>query len=72
MPVWLGDSRRLLYSDQSGAAFLLDTQTLESRPILSVSPDALDPFSLRISRDNRSIYLVRVNRQSDLWMLTLQ
>jgi Tol biopolymer transport system component/predicted Ser/Thr protein kinase len=72
MPVWLGDSRRLLYSDQSGAAFLLDTQTLESRPILSVSPDALDPFSLRISRDNRSIYLVRINRQSDLWMLTLQ
>jgi len=72
LPVWLNDSRRLLYSDQSGAAFLLDTKTLESRPILSVSPDALDVFSLRITRDNRSIYLVRIDRQSDLWMLTLQ
>jgi Tol biopolymer transport system component/predicted Ser/Thr protein kinase len=71
-PVWLSDSRRLLYPDPSGAAMMLDSRTQESRPILSVSPDALDIFSLRISRDNRSIYLVRVNRQSDLWMLTLQ
>ncbi|MCI0410546.1 MAG: protein kinase [Acidobacteria bacterium] len=71
-PVWLADSRRLLTSDLSGAALLLDSQTKESRPILSVSPDTLDPFSLRISHDNRFIQLLRIDRQSDLWMLTLQ
>jgi Tol biopolymer transport system component len=72
LPIWLGDSRRLLYPDGRGGVILLDAETGKSRSILSVAPDLLDPFSLRVTRDNRAIYLVRTNSQSDLWMLTLQ
>jgi Tol biopolymer transport system component len=71
-PVWFSDNRRLLYGNDRGDALLLDMETGKSRTLLSVAPDRLDLFSLRVTRDARDLYLVRVNTQSDLWMFTLQ
>jgi Tol biopolymer transport system component len=71
-PTWLNDSRRLIMTDGEDRVFLLDSQTKSIKPILSVAPDRVGPFSLRLSRDNRGLFLVRVDRQSDLVMLTLR
>jgi Tol biopolymer transport system component len=68
-PVWLRDSRTLLYLDKGGI-FSLDTSTRESRRILPPSPDVAI-LSLSVSRDNRSLYLVRARYEGNVWMLKL-
>jgi Tol biopolymer transport system component len=67
-PVWLADSRRLLFRDQ-GALFRVDSLSGETHEILSIAPDAVSYPS--ISRDNRWIYFNRRSTQADIWMLTL-
>jgi Tol biopolymer transport system component len=71
LPTWLNDNRRLLTTDTASKVYLVDSQTNSIKPILSVAPDNVDIFSMRVSRDNH-LYIVRIDRQSDLWMLTLQ
>ena len=68
-PVWLQDSRTLLYLDKGGV-FSLDTGTRESRPVLPPSPDVALP-SLSVSRDDRALYVVRARYEGDIWMLHL-
>jgi eukaryotic-like serine/threonine-protein kinase len=67
---WLSDSRHLLYWDRS-TLLLLDTDSKESRPVLTLPPGSeYKDFSL--SPDDRVVYLARDNEQGDIWMLTLQ
>ena len=67
VPVWLQDSRRLLFANGS-AIELVDIESGEVTPILSVAPDRI--ISLAISRDNRLLYYDRVVVESDIWLMT--
>jgi Tol biopolymer transport system component len=67
-PVWLADSRRLLFVDQ-GALHIVDSLSGETHEFLSITPDAVGYPS--ISDDNRWIYFSRVSTQADIWMLSL-
>lgn len=69
-PTWLSDSRRLLLWKQN-RLHLLDTVSGRLREVLSIFPDALD-VTFGLSPDNRVIYFTRINRQSDVWMITRQ
>ena len=68
-PVWLSDSRRLLFSS-AGKVYLLDTATKESRELLSVPGETLSAPS--VSRDDRWIYFQRGTSESDIWMATFE
>ncbi len=80
MPVWLSDSRRLLFVSSSNIQddapiSLLDTATGEyhevlSSELLSIEPDWIRPWPT-ISADDRTIYFERQRREADIWMLTL-
>jgi Tol biopolymer transport system component len=65
---WLGDSRRLLLSD--GRFLMADAQSKRTREVLSILPEILDIPSL--PRDNRQIFFVRENAQSDIYVLNFK
>jgi Tol biopolymer transport system component len=76
--VWLNDSRRILINaqqDDSGELYLLDTESGEYRKVLSSTDlsKASGPITglPSISADNQTIYVSRLQRQNDIWMLTL-
>jgi eukaryotic-like serine/threonine-protein kinase len=66
--VWLSDSRRLLLSDSR--ILLADALSKKAREILSVLPEYLASPSLPL--DNRHIFFVRANAQSDIYMLSFR
>jgi dipeptidyl aminopeptidase/acylaminoacyl peptidase len=66
-PVWLRDSRRLLFSHQ-GKLFLLDRVTGRSREILSTPQQSLG--SVGLSHDERMLYYTIAQAESDLWLIT--
>jgi Tol biopolymer transport system component len=68
-PVWLGDSRRLIFGDTGGKLFLLDTQTKKVRQIYSLAPQLIDGFT--VSRDDRSIYFSYFTEEADIWLCNL-
>jgi len=68
-PVWLSDSRRVLFSFE-GKLFLVDSQSKKSHEVLSVPGETLSGPSL--SRDNREIYFTRGTNEADIWMATLK
>ena len=68
-PVWLGDSRRLLFKDQS-KLYLIDSQSGKPREILSVAPYGIDMLAL--SRDNRLLYFSSAVTEADIWLATLE
>jgi hypothetical protein len=54
--------------------FLLDTETGETREVmssasLSIAPDRIGGRPA-LSPDNRSIYIERSHQEADIWMLT--
>lgn len=70
VPVWLSDSRRLLYWD-SGQLFVFDTLTRKSRQVLTtLAGSGYNGFS--VSPDNRVLYLARNVEQGAIWLLTLK
>ena len=66
-PVWLGDSRRVLFTRDS-FLMLMDTQTGEEREVLDVSPDTL--FSVT-DMGGRGLVLARTRVEGDIWMALL-
>jgi Tol biopolymer transport system component len=66
--VWLNDSRRLLLSN--GRLLLADMLSKKTRDVLSALPEYFTSPSL--SRDNRQIFFVRSNAQSDIYMLSFK
>ncbi len=68
-PVWLGDSRRLLFQNQ-GKLYLIDSLTRKPREILSVFPNGIDTPSL--SPDDRVMYFSVVATEADIWLATLE
>jgi WD40 repeat protein len=68
-PVWLSDSRRVLFSGSQGEIKLVDSESGRVREVLSVSPDYAG--GVCVSPDNRSIYFPLNIFEADIWMLTL-
>jgi Tol biopolymer transport system component len=67
---WLHDSRRLLYLDQ-GRLRLFDLAARSSRELLA--PPAQSAFrQVAVSRDDRTLCLVRSTDEGDLWMVSLK
>jgi len=69
-PVWLSDSRRLLFLHQ-GNLYLIDSQTKKVRELLSVAPNEFG-FGVTLSRDDRHIYFSLVTTEADIWLMNLE
>jgi Tol biopolymer transport system component/DNA-binding winged helix-turn-helix (wHTH) protein len=67
-PVWLSDSRRLIFGNGGGVLYLLDTQTKKVRQLYSLAPQLIDGFTL--SRDDHSIYFSYFTEEADIWLLS--
>jgi Tol biopolymer transport system component len=71
-PVWLRDSRRLLFYDSSWdhrGIHLVDIETKETHEIFSLRPDRTAVVTL--SPDERWIYFERFGLEANIWLLDL-
>jgi Tol biopolymer transport system component len=69
-PIWLNDSRRVLFRD-SGDLYLLDRQGGKPQKIYSLKqPNQIGAHAL--SRDNRRLYFTDVSAEADIWLLKLE
>jgi Tol biopolymer transport system component len=69
-PVWLPDSRRLLFVSKGRDFFVIDSRSRQARKIFPVERDVLGPP--RMPRDGRSIYFTRRVTEADIWMVELR
>jgi Tol biopolymer transport system component len=69
-PVWLSDSRRLLFQHQD-KLYLIDSQSKKIRELLSAAPNELGN-GVTISRDDRQIYFSLVTTEADIWLMNLE
>jgi Tol biopolymer transport system component len=69
-PLWLPDSRRLLYLD-GGSIWLYHTMT-KTRRVGFEAGDGPPMTSFTVSRDGQVIYFVREQRDGDIWLATLK
>ena len=69
-PVWLPDSRRVLFVAGGKAFFIVDIQSKQVRKIFSVTRDVIGPPQL--TRDGKTAYFSRRVTESDIWLLTLK
>jgi Tol biopolymer transport system component len=67
-PVWLPDSRRILFVSGGTAFYVLDTETRVVRKVFEVSRDVIGPPQL--TRDGRAIFFTRRVTEADIWLLT--
>jgi Tol biopolymer transport system component/tRNA A-37 threonylcarbamoyl transferase component Bud32 len=70
-PVWLSDSRRLLFLDR-GKIQLLDSATGVTRELVSVTPEEVARRGFAISPDDTRIYFSVSTTESDVWMVEFQ
>ncbi|MFY9611770.1 MAG: hypothetical protein WAU45_24540 [Blastocatellia bacterium] len=69
-PVWLSDSRRLLFLSQD-KLYLVDGESKKVRLVLSVSPHRLGN-GVTLSLDDRLIYFSHVTDEAGIWLMTLE
>jgi serine/threonine protein kinase/Tol biopolymer transport system component len=69
-PVWLPDSRRLLFVSRGREFHLYDTATKNTRMIYSSRRDTLGPP--RLTRDGRTAFFSRRVTEADVWLVDLQ
>ncbi|UCG85443.1 MAG: PD40 domain-containing protein, partial [Gemmatimonadota bacterium] len=69
-PVWLPDSRRILFVSGGKAFYIVDRVTKQVRQIYSVTRDVLGPA--RLTRDGRHAYYSRRVTEADVWLMTLR
>jgi eukaryotic-like serine/threonine-protein kinase len=70
-PVWLSDSRRLLFPYQDKIC-LVDSRSKKVHEIFSTGSYTIFPYSLSVSRDNRWLYFALEMNEADIWLMTLQ
>jgi eukaryotic-like serine/threonine-protein kinase len=68
-PVWLRDSRRILFVADGKAYYVVDSSSKKVRKVLSVTSDAIGPP--RLARDGTAYFSRRVT-EADVWMVTLE
>jgi len=69
-PVWLNDSRRLLFRNQ-GKLYLIDSQSKKIHEVLSVAPHEFG-IGVTLPQDDRVIYFSLVTTEADIWLMTLE
>jgi Tol biopolymer transport system component len=69
-PVWLPDSRRLLFVSRGRDFHIVDTQTKAVSRIWSSTRDTLGPP--RLTRDGRTMFYQRRSTEADVWVATLR
>jgi len=69
-PVWLPDSRRILFVSGGNGFYVLDRVTAEVRQIYASDRDVLGPP--RLTRDGRTLYYSRRTTEADVWMVNLR
>jgi hypothetical protein len=63
MPVWLSDSRRMLFEDR-GRLYVVDSQSKKVHAVLSVAPYDFG-YGVTLSHDDRLIYFRLVSVEAD-------
>ncbi|MGE0461601.1 MAG: protein kinase [Vicinamibacterales bacterium] len=69
-PVWLPDSRHILFVSRGREFRVLDTRTRATRQVFSVLRDTLGPP--RLTSDGRHAFFSRRTTESDIWLISLQ
>jgi len=70
-PVWLPDSRHILFGSGGNAFYIVDRVTKQWRRIFTApGHDVLGPP--RLTRDGRHVFYSRRVTEADLWMVTLK
>jgi eukaryotic-like serine/threonine-protein kinase len=69
-PMWLPDSRRVLFVAAGKAFFIVDAQSKQVRKVFSVTRDIIGPPQL--TRDGKIAYFSRRVTESDIWLLRLK
>jgi Tol biopolymer transport system component len=69
-PVWLPDSRRVLFVSGGKGFYVTDIRTKKARKIYSAARDVIGPP--RLTRDGRVAYFGRRVTEADIWMVTLK
>jgi hypothetical protein len=68
-PVWLPDSRRVMFVAGGRTFYVVDTRTRKADKVFAVQRDIIGPPQL--TRDGREAYFTRRVTEGDIWMLTL-
>jgi Tol biopolymer transport system component len=69
-PVWLSDSRRLLFVSKGRDFFIVDSRSKAVNKIFSVERDSIGPP--RVPRDGSQIYFTRRVTDADIWLVELR
>ena len=69
-PIWLADSRRLLFN-HAGRIWLVDSETKRAHEVLSIAPHEIARRGFAISRDDRRICFSLATTEADIWLLSL-
>jgi Tol biopolymer transport system component/tRNA A-37 threonylcarbamoyl transferase component Bud32 len=69
-PVWLPDSRHVLFVTGGNEYWVVDTQTKQKRAVFSVAQDRLGPA--RLTRDGRVAFFTRRVTEADIYLLTFE
>ena len=69
-PVWLPDSRRVLFVSGGNAFYIVDRETKAVRKIFAVTRDVIGPPQL--TPDGRTLYFTRRVTEADIWLATLR
>ena len=70
-PVWLSDSRRLLFLDR-GKIQLLDSASGATRELVSVMPEEIARRGFAVSPDDLRIYFSVSTTEADVWMVEFE
>ncbi len=68
-PVWLPDSRRVLFVANGKNFYIVDSSSKQVRKVFSVDCDIIGPPQL--TRDGKVAYFSRRVTESDIWLVTL-
>jgi len=68
-PVWLPDSRRLMFVSGGKDLFVVDLDSRETQKVFSVTRDVIGPP--RLPADGSQVFFSRRVTEADIWMLTL-
>jgi Tol biopolymer transport system component len=68
-PIWLRDSRRLLFRD-AGKLFLVNSETKKVQEISLHSPNPVIEYGL--TADNRTLYYTLLSTEADIWLVDLE
>jgi hypothetical protein len=67
-PVWLADSRRLLFPYQD-RIYIVDSASRKVDVVTSIGAYTIFPYGLSVSRDNRWIYFAIEMNEADIWLM---